>query len=354
MTVAEHDKQKLWGLSRRIPVLAIIWSLSIVVLFAWSPRETHRTGKELVTNVARAYLDKDHAFGQWAASLGEVYVPVDVRTQPNLSLKGLPERGIQTSTGKRLTLVPPACMVRQFQEDFSKAHGVKGYIVGVKHLSQDTAAGMWETTALQSFARGATEAQAFTQIHGEPYLRLMRPTRTACDCLECQVAPGHTEGDMLGGVGLSLPLKQFVADEGRRVSVLALSYGTVLVFGLVGIVIGTRRSRQREHERILAAEALREAHDELETRVEKRTAELSIANEQLRAEIAEHEAVKEALRMSEQRFRAIFNNAAIGIDMLDLDGRFVETNSALQHMLGYSKSELESLTRTRHHSPRGS
>ncbi len=105
-----------------------------------------------------------------------------------------------------------------------------------------------------------------------------------------------------------------------------------------------RRSRQREYERILAGQALREAHDELETRVEQRTAELSLANEHLRAEIAEREAVKEALRISEQKFRAIFHNAAVGIDMLDRDGRFVETNSALQHMLGYREAELGKLS----------
>jgi two-component system, sensor histidine kinase and response regulator len=344
MTVAERDKQKSCVLSQLLPAVVVIWSILIVVLFVWNLLEIRRTGKELAATVARAYLDKDHAFRLWAASHGGVYVAVDGRTPPNPHLKDVPERDIQTPAGNRLTLMSPASMVRQLQEDFSKVYGVKGHIVGVRPFLPETAADPWETAALQKFSFGASEAQEFTQIQGEPYLRLMRPMRTEPECLKCHVAQGHRTGGIQGGFGLSLPLKQFAENERGRVISLALSYGTAFFVGLLGIIIGLRRSRQREYENILAVEALREAHDELETRVEIRTAELSLANEQLRAEIAEREAVKEALRISEQRFRAIFHTAAIGIDMLDLDGRFLETNSALQHMLGYSRSELEGLT----------
>ena len=46
----------------------------------------------------------------------------------------------------------------------------------------------------------------------------------------------------------------------------------------------------------------------------------------------------------ENRFRAIFEGTAIGIGLDDLDGRIVESNSALQTMLGYSHQELASMT----------
>ena len=52
-------------------------------------------------------------------------------------------------------------------------------------------------------------------------------------------------------------------------------------------------------ERVIAQEALRKAHDELEMRVEERTVELSKANEELSVEIAERKRAEEALRESE-------------------------------------------------------
>lgn len=50
---------------------------------------------------------------------------------------------------------------------------------------------------------------------------------------------------------------------------------------------------------------LRRAHDELELRVQARTAELAATNDQLRREIAERARVEEALRTSEKRYRHV-------------------------------------------------
>ena len=50
-----------------------------------------------------------------------------------------------------------------------------------------------------------------------------------------------------------------------------------------------------------------------------------------------------ALHEREPRFRAIFEAAAIGIGLFDLDGRPVETNLAFQQLLGYSAEELRGM-----------
>jgi diguanylate cyclase (GGDEF)-like protein/PAS domain S-box-containing protein len=57
-------------------------------------------------------------------------------------------------------------------------------------------------------------------------------------------------------------------------------------------------------------------------------------------DITERKQVEGALRESEERFRAVFDRAAIGIARIDLDGRIIEANPALQRMLGYSVAEL--------------
>jgi len=47
-----------------------------------------------------------------------------------------------------------------------------------------------------------------------------------------------------------------------------------------------------------------------------------------------------ALRESEARFRALFENAPVGISMTDLVGRLLQTNRVLQALLGYTAEEL--------------
>jgi len=61
-------------------------------------------------------------------------------------------------------------------------------------------------------------------------------------------------------------------------------------------------------------------------------------------DITERQKMEETLRESEERYRAVFDNAGIGIDLLDRDGRILQMNQSLSDMLGYSEEELRQLT----------
>lgn len=67
-----------------------------------------------------------------------------------------------------------------------------------------------------------------------------------------------------------------------------------------------------------------------------RKAEVVLVND-----ITERTQMEEALRESEARFRATFNDAAIGISRVDMLGQIVETNPAMRKILGLSKKELD-------------
>jgi len=53
---------------------------------------------------------------------------------------------------------------------------------------------------------------------------------------------------------------------------------------------------------------------------------------------------EEALRKSEERWRSVFENSAIGVALTDLDGRFLATNPTFQKMIAYTESELQTLS----------
>jgi len=68
-------------------------------------------------------------------------------------------------------------------------------------------------------------------------------------------------------------------------------------------------------------------------------------NAKLRDQIAERQQAELALRESEERFRATYEQAAVGIEMLDLgEGHLLQGNRVLAGMLGYQEDELETRT----------
>ncbi|RPI94820.1 MAG: PAS domain S-box protein [Chloroflexi bacterium] len=104
--------------------------------------------------------------------------------------------------------------------------------------------------------------------------------------------------------------------------------------GVVGIIIMARHGGNRpfnvEDQSFLTDIAYRAA--------------LAIENsrlfESLHAEITERLSAKQALAVSEERFRSIFEYVTVGIKVLNLEGRILQTNYAFQSMIGYNEDEL--------------
>jgi PAS domain S-box-containing protein len=84
--------------------------------------------------------------------------------------------------------------------------------------------------------------------------------------------------------------------------------------------------------------ALRRAHDELELRVKRRTADLVRTNKELLGEIAERERVEAALRESEEKFRTLAEQSPNMI-FINKMGAVVYANRRAEELMGYEKGE---------------
>jgi hypothetical protein len=184
-------------------ILIAMWAATVWGLLLWGISRTTQSTRQLAHQVAKAHFNKDLAFRSWAASHGGVYVPADDRTPPNPYLRHVLDRDLQTPSGKRLTLMNPAYMLRQLHEDFAELYGVKGHLTSLKPLRPENRPDDWEKNSLEAFEHGKGEVTAHAEVDGKPCLRLIRPLVAEKDCLKCH--SDYKEGDILGGIGIALP-----------------------------------------------------------------------------------------------------------------------------------------------------
>ncbi|MCM0081440.1 DUF3365 domain-containing protein [Geomonas sp. Red32] len=206
--------------------------------------EYQQSREFLLTNakaMAKLSFDKDLLFRRWGASHGGVYVPVSPSTQPNPYLK-VPEREIATGSGRLLTLVNPAYMIRQLYELSRRdSYAPQGHITSLNPIRPENHPDAWESAALAAFERGVPEYGEMTSFAGKNYYRYMRPLMAEKACLNCHAAQGYREGQLRGGISVWIPLEGLVkvTDHNR------FSHQSVIVavwlIGLLGIWVGWRK-----------------------------------------------------------------------------------------------------------------
>jgi PAS domain S-box-containing protein len=122
-----------------------------------------------------------------------------------------------------------------------------------------------------------------------------------------------------------------------------LGVGMLVTANVILFLVVIWRNAQLLHlmdaDRQHAEDALRRSNDKLESRVEKRTAELTEANDALRTEIVERRRVAEELRRSQDQLADFFENATVGLHWVGPEGTIQRANRAELAMLGYDREE---------------
>lgn len=214
-------------------------------MLVWDQHVAHRHAEELAKKEARSNFNKDLAFRMWATQHGGVYVPIDERTPPNPGLVHLAERDIQTPSGKKLTLMNPAYILRQVMDEYGELYGIKGKITSFKLINPNNAPDEWEATALRRFEQGEKEVFEFADINGQPHLRLMKPMIVVAGCLKCHAFQGYQIGDVRGGVGVAIPMQPYLKDVRESFMPRLVTLGLIWLLGLGLIIALIRQIRSR-------------------------------------------------------------------------------------------------------------
>jgi PAS domain S-box-containing protein len=132
----------------------------------------------------------------------------------------------------------------------------------------------------------------------------------------------------------------------KRVSRPFIKISGYLIFTLcvfIGLIVFVlyRKANREIDQRKKAEEALREAHNDLEKRVEERTSDLAKSVTELQKEIVERNRAEEALRGSEEKYRTLTNNLSVGVFRTTPGpkGNYIEVNSAYTQIFGFDDKE---------------
>ncbi len=349
MIAAESNTQK--SVNRKRPLMKYtwriiaVWTLILIGLLVYDLSTLSQITKKLVAREARTYIQRDISFRSWVANHGGLYVPITENTTPNPYLSHIPERDIETPSGKNLTLVNPAWALRQLNEKFIETYGVAGHITSLKPIRPENGPDNWERLALELFENGKTEVKEFTNIGDSPFLRLMKPLITEESCLKCHAQQGYVVGDIRGGISVAVPLASYLVEEEQSAVKHIVSFALLWVLGNGIIIKGSRIIRKKSLDREQVYQMLQESHNLMEIRVQERTSELDKINQKLQKEITEHKLTEDEVKrqlsekeiiLKEVHHRIKNNFTSIG-SLLSIQVQAIsnpEAISALQDAIG--------------------
>jgi hypothetical protein len=202
----------------------------------------------------------------------------------------------------------PAYMTRQVYTFSQNEFAIRGHLTSLKPLRPENRPDPWEAQALKSFEQGQFEASTIETLEEQPYLRLMRPFRTKKSCLKCHAQQGYQEGDIRGGISVSIPLAPLYASQQRTTFTIFLGHGLLWLVGLVGIGLGRRRLTTAWQQQERTEAALRQSNHQLHDLVEESgrlNREISLVSDladQLHACMTAEEAYKIINRMAPRLF----------------------------------------------------
>jgi PAS domain S-box-containing protein len=288
-----HKQKREIGIKRRGLVLFAGWTLIIVISFSWNLWYSTTSTYEIAKNNLRLSIEKDLLFRSWATDHNGIYVHVTDKTPPNPYLTHMPERDIITTTGRQLTLMNPAYMMRELYELSKERQGVHGRLVSIEPVNPINMADEWESAALMAFSEPGEEAVSTTEIAGQAVLRIIKPFYVEEGCLYCHTEEGFKIGDLRGGISTTLSLEPYLAVLSSTKLNLIIGYIVIWLLGTGGIFIATMQ-------------------------LDKVT----------------------RLRISEEKYRTIVENTNDALLIHDFNGKILDLNERASKMYGFERSEL--------------
>lgn len=287
-------------LNRYIWATVVVWTVVVSMSLVWNRVHSELNVQENARIQARTAYHKDIRYRRWNSRHGGVYVPVSDLAPANPYLD-VSRRDLTSTAGLRLTLINPAYMLRLVYDLEKGPYAIKGHITSLRPIRPENAPDVWETASLKAFEVGGEEVSELVTMDGASRMRLMRPLVTESSCLNCHEKQGYREGDIRGGISVSVPMAPLRAAMKPYDNAVFVGHALLWLFGLGGI--GNAAGR-------------------------------------LRKQLGQRKEMEGALRESEERSRVLVEHAPFGLSIMNPDQRFEYLNPRFIETFGYTLADI--------------
>ena len=178
-------------------VLSVFWGFSF---------RSNALIKDQLRQQGQSFFQEIVLTREWAANHGGVYVRLTPGEEINPFLMKIPgiKVSIKDQDGQLYILKNPALMTREISE-LAAAKGIfKFRITSLEPLNPENKPDSFEQAALMKFDQGAMEYFSYETRDKEILYRYMAPLVTRQPCLQCHEQQGYRDGDVRGGISVTI------------------------------------------------------------------------------------------------------------------------------------------------------
>lgn len=289
-------------ISRYFRIVLVAWTLLAILLIVVFVVYTRKVQDKKLLQQTKAIYELDLSIRHWASEKGGIYVSSDY-TAANSYLKHIKDRDIKTTSGKSLTLMNPAYILRDLHVYFDKSYGVAAHITSLNPLRPENKPDEWEVNALKLFEnKKHNEFFGYDTINGKAYFRYMASMINEKSCLKCHAVQGYQMSDNRGGISVSLPAVAHIAASNENIRWYSFSIFILWLMGVGAAIIVKKRSEKGV---------------------------ILLMNSE------------ENFRRSEKKFRTMFENSQVGQVMVSYkSSKIVNANAAFEKMFNLRVERL--------------
>ncbi len=216
----------------------VIVALVLGGVFAWFHFRAEQLSLRLIHQQALSLFQQVILTRRWVTQHGGVFVAVRPGVDPNPFLTSLPglKVNIKDEDGVQYTLRNPGLVTREISQLASQSGLSTARITSLKPVNEVTnSPDDFEREALKQLEEGMTEVTKVQKTPQGTIYRYIAPLYYEKKCNRCHSHQGYKDGDIRGGVSISIPMDKLVAEmrDTRLYTVIAV----IVIFVILALIL---------------------------------------------------------------------------------------------------------------------
>ena len=208
---------------------------TIILLFTFVFRMSEDAIIGQVDEQSRALLQQMVMTRNWISDRGGIYVKSGSGVEESPFLPGTT---VRDGKGHEYVFLNPAYVSRLLSEYAERQELYRLHLTSLRPINPINAPTPFEAASLREFEKKGFEASregaaAVISENGKRFYQRVRPLQVERSCLRCHAQQGYREGEIRGGLSVSIPMASADAHAMRNRAALGLS--GLAILGIVGL-----------------------------------------------------------------------------------------------------------------------